>query len=1173
MPKRRTDDDGSSSGSPKRARTSDVDSDEDEDFEIHDETLRRGKSKGKRRARFCDNDEEEEGGTEEDEAEQQRYEDEFGERIKAQLKLTSRIQGVSSPFPTYYPGLRPNESNVLGIQGIAEHGIIERVEMVNFMCHKFLKFEFGPQINFIIGHNGSGKSAVLSAITVALGGKSTSTGRGSGLKSFIKEGCAVGEVTIYLKNKGEEAFKHAEYGDSIIVTRQFTRKGNSTWKIQGVRSNQTISTKREELSAICDHMNIQVDNPLNVLTQARKFLSASTHEEKYKARKYMQRTLDYLFLRGTQLSQLEEEYQICLNHVKRTTQVLEQKEEALPDLKAAFNDASVRFEEAEKAREQQGKVDELRHELTWARVKSKEDEMTVKIQEVAKLEARLPKIEERIEAAQVVFDTATEEVTKYENEVTRVGDMNNLTAEKDRLQGLINDNKHTISDFKRDLRKMDQSTTSFDLQIQDLEQKIAEETERMAENTQSEHDETQRRLEEARTNEQDAETAVRELEEQVKVQEGITSALKTEGEKIERVTLKEIRTKIQDCEGMIQRAKDVEKNSLIKYGRDIKTVLESIKKERWIGERPVGPLGLYVKARDAATWGKLLRSQLTHLMTAYAVSNETDRKNLRQILNRTGKDIFDYSSGEPPEKYLTVLRVLEVTDPYVLRILINMAKIERIILAETRPEAMSFLRSIPGGGTAWTRDKHMNVRIYSDGGDAVTPMSMNNERKDTSLLFTGRDAVSEIRHHQQQIKIHEQEHQLVVQARQRKKDEWAVERRKLDTLKKGLTRAGDKFRRARLALDKLKQAANEDMPINIASLQAAKEEAEEEKQVLLDQAADVMRQKQEVDDKNKALLPKLKEVKNSMKDFSERKSGLVAKAADAAEVRQRAQHDRDSYAKKLNDEKESIAKVKAVAKVLEDEYMKWTKKAEGVCERVPNPRKVEIVQAKLKSVEAALKERERRHGATVEEMAIVFNRTKSKYETTKNDLEQLTALNKALNESLDVRVNRWNDFLQHIALRCKRIFSFNLSERAYFGKVLFDHHNRKMILKVVTDDQAMAQGAWQDRRAKDPLALSGGEKSFATICLLLALWESIGSPLRCLVPFEGVESNANGADEFDVFMDAVNRRVAMKMIIDTANATDKKQFILITPQDMGATQLGPTMKVNRMTDPERANQQ
>lgn len=73
-------------------------------------------------------------------------------------------------------------------------------------------------------------------------------------------------------------------------------------------------------------------------------------------------------------------------------------------------------------------------------------------------------------------------------------------------------------------------------------------------------------------------------------------------------------------------------------------------------------------------------------------------------------------------------------------------------------------------------------------------------------------------------------------------------------------------------------------------------------------------------------------------------------------------------------------------------------------------------------------------------------------------------------------------------------------------------------------------------------------------------------------------------------MDAVNRRISMKMMvscslhvarsapdvhapqIDTANSSDKKQYILITPQDMGNVQIGPTVKVNRMTDPERRNQ-
>ncbi len=70
----------------------------------------------------------------------------------------------------------------------ADNGIIESVTMSNFMCHDFLTIRLGPLINFIIGHNGSGKSAILTAITICLGGKATATNRGGSLKSFIKNG-------------------------------------------------------------------------------------------------------------------------------------------------------------------------------------------------------------------------------------------------------------------------------------------------------------------------------------------------------------------------------------------------------------------------------------------------------------------------------------------------------------------------------------------------------------------------------------------------------------------------------------------------------------------------------------------------------------------------------------------------------------------------------------------------------------------------------------------------------------------------------------------------------------------------------------------------------------------------------------------------------------------------
>ena len=56
--------------------------------------------------------------------------------------------------------------------------------------------------------------------------------------------------------------------------------------------------------------------------------------------------------------------------------------------------------------------------------------------------------------------------------------------------------------------------------------------------------------------------------------------------------------------------------------------------------------------------------------------------------------------------------------------------------------------------------------------------------------------------------------------------------------------------------------------------------------------------------------------------------------------------------------------------------------------------------------------------------------------------------------------------------------------------------------------------------------LSGGEKSYSTISLVLALWSQIQPPFRIL-------------DEFDVFMDSLNRRIALDQIINYAKVCGK----------------------------------
>ena len=178
-------------------------------------------------------------------------------------------KGAETKAPTHFPGVA---------------GAFVRVTMHNFMCHANSKVELGPRINYVTGENGSGKSAILTALAVALGAKMKSIGRSStkSAKGMIKTGASFARVVVVISNDGEDAFKPDVFGRSITVEKVLNATGANSLKIKS-ESGETVGTRVDELNKLADHFCIDVDNPITVMTQdmAKKFLHTGDATKKY----------------------------------------------------------------------------------------------------------------------------------------------------------------------------------------------------------------------------------------------------------------------------------------------------------------------------------------------------------------------------------------------------------------------------------------------------------------------------------------------------------------------------------------------------------------------------------------------------------------------------------------------------------------------------------------------------------------------------------------------------------------------------------------------------------------------------------------------------------------------------------------------------------------------------
>jgi chromosome segregation ATPase len=248
----------------------------------------------------------------------------------------------------------------------------------------------------------------------------------------------------------------------------------------------------------------------------------------------------------------------------------------------------------------------------------------------------------------------------------------------------------------------------------------------------------------------------------------------------------------------------------------------------------------------------------------------------------------------------------------------------------------------------------------------------------------------------------------------------------------------------------------------------------------------------------------------------------------------------------------------------------FVRMAEEICRRVPVDKDItaEVLDNRIVKLAQDKKKAEREIGGTRDELMLAYQTARREHADAKVQMKGMNTVADVslpslsmkytladvvlqyLKRTLGNRQQRWALFRKLITSRARSHFAYLLSERQFRGRLLMSHQDKELDIKIEPD---LSKASDAGRAAK---TLSGGEKSFSTICLLLSVWEAIGSPIRCL-------------DEFDVFMDSVNRATSMSMMIQAARRAVGKQFILITPQSMQNVDLGDDVKVHKMSDPER----
>ncbi|PSN30065.1 hypothetical protein C0J52_23172 [Blattella germanica] len=609
---------------------------------------------------------------------------------------------------------------------------------------------------------------------------------------------------------------------------------------------------------------------------------------------------------------------------------------------------------------------------------------------------------------------------------------------------------------------------------------------------------------------------MKELEERMTAVQGTLatkkqfySQLKSNGDKIlsERTSLEQERQeydrKIGQKEYEIKNMKKESHNSLSVFGAWVPRVtsrIEQALKEGLFEKKPRGPLGAYVKLKDAS-WAPAIENFLSSTLFTYCVHSGNDSRALTKIFN----EVLDKNERAPSiitlndvsrnrvqsNEFSSVLDMLIISDTVVCNTLIDNREIETILLIPTSSQACATLsdkrnvplnckRAITKKGDQFYPDP--NYRTYAARGNLQAKFLQ------VSMKDAIRVAEEELKRMIMNKKHTESQLSEVMKRMKENRSELAGVEKLMDDLR-------NKCLRIKSRINELKNS-EEPEPTSISTLTTELNEVMEKRQVLTENISKLQTELGHLKCEVVQSESKLKEARNASRSILEEEHPLSNQV-------QNIQSKRNEIISRKHYRQAKYTEMCKRVSQIESEYSKQqlvvdkrTSDALQVCQRIETNKSPQEVKKELSDCQNYMAGVEQ-HSGSIEDIGNALFEKKTKYTEIMSGLKYLDSSLKKLHVMYEDRQKKINSICKLTGLRIQHMFKFVLHQRNYTGNLHIDYNANTLDVEVCPNTR--------NKTISDTKNLSGGERSYATVAFVMALWDAVDPPFYFL-------------DEFDVFM-------------------------------------------------------